>query len=174
MDNTALFFQIFNLSHQNPLIAKAAIFGAEYLIFLTIILVFLLVIKAGPREKKSIFLIILGLLISEIIIQIIRIFYLEPRPFISHPITTLIKHSAEASFPSTHTTIMAVFAWAYTFYRSKYASLFLTLMLIVGFSRIVVGVHYPIDILGGIIVGFISVFIAWQIKNYLKQKLTKF
>lgn len=163
--NQALFFQIFNLSHKIFLLDQVMIFGAVFLIFITFLLTIILTVKGKSQEKIAFLLIILGVIVAEVLIFIIHLIYFKSRPFVIFPIQPLVQHAADAAFPSGHTTIMAVVAFAYTFAKSKWAPLFLILMLWVGFARIFVGVHYPLDILGGIIVGFISVFITWQIKN---------
>lgn len=154
--NSEIFFQIYNLSGHNYFIDRLMIFGAEYLIYLAFLAVVFLFLKEG-RERKILFSIIISLIFSQVIIWLIRIFYFEPRPFVTYPITPLIKHIADAAFPSGHTTMMSVIAFSYYFNKSKFSSLFIVAMLWVGFARIYVGVHYPLDILAGIVVGFISV-----------------
>lgn len=173
MSNTQLFFSIFDLSHKSILLDNSMIFGAQYVIFLAFLLVILLGLKGKGREKKAIFLITLGIIYAEILIWLIHLVYQEPRPFVAFPINTLVKHGADAAFPSGHTTIMAVIASAYYFYKSKFAPIFFILMLWVGFSRIFIGVHYPFDILGGMFVGLVAVRLAWETKNWFKGKISK-
>lgn len=170
MDNTALFFTIFHLAHTSPILDSLMVFGAEYIIYLTVTLVILLFFKGGPQEKKVVVLIILALGFFYIIEKLIHLFYNNPRPFVTYPIQTLIKHPATPSFPSTHTSSMAIIAFSYYFYKSKYFPIFLSLMLWIGLARVFVGVHYPLDILGGVITGFLAVLLAWQLKNFLKKQ----
>lgn len=173
MDNIQLFFTIFNLSNQNSNLDSLMIFGATYLIFLTFVLQGILFVGGEAQEKKALVLSILAFVISQVIIQIIRIYYFEPRPFVTFPISPLVDHPNEASFPSNHTTTMAAIAFSYYFYKSKYALLFLLFTLWVGFARVFVGVHFPIDILGGLIIGLVSVKLAWIFKNFFKHQILK-
>lgn len=170
--NTALFFQIFNLSHKSIILDKIMVFGAEYAVYFAALLTLFLFFYGKSKEKKAFVLAIISAIITIFIIQLIRFFFYEPRPFITFPIETLIKHPADASFPSGHASRMAAITFPYLFYKSKYFPLFLFLMLWVGFSRIFVGVHYPFDVLGGFATGFVSTGIAWQTKNWLKRKAT--
>lgn len=170
--NVAIFFQIFALSRQNPLLDFLMVFGAEYLIFLTFLTVGVLTLIGSVKERKALIIVALGFLIQFIIRKVVHVIYFEPRPFVTYQITPLIEHAANAAFPSGHTTIMATVASAYYFCKSKFTLLFILLMLWVGLSRIFVGVHYPLDILGGILTGFISVALAWPLKNLLKQKFS--
>lgn len=163
--NTELFFQIFNLSGHNYFIDRLMIFGANELIFITFFIVFLLIILGGPKERKAFLSIIIGLILAEIFIKITHICFFEVRPYITFNLVPLIKHLPDAAFPSTHTTIMATIALAYLFCKSKFSPLFLLLMLWVGLARIYVGVHYPLDILGGIVYGLASIFLASKLLN---------
>lgn len=147
------------------------IFGARFIIYLTFLLVFVLSIKGGIRERKAMILAILSIPILLLLIRSIHIFYFEPRPFVTYNFSPLINPVGDASFPSVHTSLMAVFAFSYVYFKSKLASVFLLLMLGVGISRIYVGVHYPLDILGGFIVGIISLAIGLQVKKLLKHSL---
>lgn len=169
--NITLFFQIFELARKSSLLDVIMIFGAKYLVFVTLALVILLTIRGSAKEKKPLVLIFIGILVAEILIKLTRVFFFEPRPYITFNLTPLITHIPDASFPSEHTTLMAILFWAYAFYYSKLTWIFLTLMLWVGFARIFVGVHYPLDILGGMFYGFLAITVAWQIKIYLKKIL---
>lgn len=171
MDNVSLFYFVFNFSRKFPLLNGLMIFGADYLILLTLVLVIILAIARKSRERKSLLLILPGTVVALLLIQIIHLFIFEPRPFIVLPINPLIKHTADASFPSTHTTIMSVIAFAYIFFGSKFSLLFLLLLLWVGLARIYVGIHYPVDIAGGILVGFLAVYLVWLVTRLLTKRL---
>lgn len=171
MDNWGLFFLIYNLNSKNPLFDFLMIFGAEFIIYLTFILIFLLAIKGGINERKSLIVCLISIPVAVIIIKIIHLFYFYPRPYISFDILPLVGNQGEASFPSRHTSIMAVFAFVYSFYKSRWGIIFWFLTIWVGLSRVYVGVHYPLDILGGIAVGLLSLLISLKIKNFLKSRL---
>lgn len=169
MDNVSLFFLIFNLSGRMQILDTLMIFGTKYLIYLIFLFVIILGLKGGIKEKKSLLLIILGLPVAFLLIKGIHIFFFEPRPFVIFHFSPIVSESANsAAFPSRHATIVAVLAFAYTYFKSKWFPLFLLIMLWVGLSRIYVGVHYPLDIVGGFLVGGVALAIALRIKNLLK------
>jgi undecaprenyl-diphosphatase len=95
------------------------------------------------------------------------------RPFVQYPNDIIQRdHVGPFSFPSGHTTSAFATATALTLTYKKwyvavpsyaYASL-------VGYSRMRLGVHYPTDVLGGIIVGVGAGFLTWGLDKALHQK----
>ncbi len=75
------------------------------------------------------------------------------------------------SFPSGHTASIFVFSTViFLLAKSKIISaLTLLLAIIVGFSRVVIGAHWPLDILAGAIIGWLSVYIAILITSKIKK-----
>lgn len=69
------------------------------------------------------------------------------------------------TFPSDHTIVATVFAMtAWVFGAPLGVALFLTIMtLLVGGGRVLAGVHYPLDIVGGIVFGSLATFFAFQV-----------
>ncbi len=173
MDNISLFFRLFNLNGYSLVLDKLMVIGAVYLLYLIFLLVFILGIKGGIREKKSFLLLILGIPIAILLIKVIHLFFIEPRPFVTFPIHPLVTESPGAAFPSRHATIAAVIAFSFTYFKSKWAFVLLPCLLWVGISRIFVGVHYPLDILGGLLVGIISLLIALPMKQLLRNLFMK-
>lgn len=72
------------------------------------------------------------------------------------PLHLLVDCSAAYSFPSSHAANMfGAAAFLTLFYRNS-AWVFFPLAILIGYSRIYVGVHYPFDVLGGAILGMVS------------------
>lgn len=97
----------------------------------------------------------------------------RPRPYtVSTEIVTLIKQLSSYSFPSGHTSTS--FAAAFVLFRmlpKKFGVPALVLAGMIGFSRLYVGVHYPTDVLGGIIVGFMCSVWAHYIVQLVQKKI---
>lgn len=146
------------------------VFITNYVIYFSLLLSLFLGIRGGIKEKKALLILLPALLICILLIKFIHLFIHEPRPFITFNFTPLADNNPDLSFPSRHATIMAVVAFSYTYFKSKWAYLFLPLMVLVGLSRIFVGVHYPLDILGGFLVGVMAIVISLKIAKYLQAK----
>ena len=89
----------------------------------------------------------------------------RPRPFSElADITLLIKAPKDYSFPSGHTA--ASFVMVYIFFRhiKKYFIPVLITGILIAFSRMYLSVHFPSDIIAGIIIGIFS--------GYAGEKLT--
>ena len=65
----------------------------------------------------------------------------------------LVSCGGKHSFPSNHAANAFAATVTLSFFYRRYAGYFLSAALLVGLSRIFVGVHYPGDVLGGFIVG---------------------
>ncbi|MFC4769884.1 phosphatase PAP2 family protein [Effusibacillus consociatus] len=93
---------------------------------------------------------------------LIGVLFYRGRPFVEHHVNLLLQHTQDSSFPSDHTTATFAIAFAVWKFNQKLSSLLLILASIIGVSRIYVGHHYPTDVLGGILIGFLSVkLVLW-------------
>ena len=115
------------------------------------------------KNRKGVIKVVLSAGIALGINQIIGLVYFRPRPFAAHHVTLLLDRSSDPSFPSDHATGSTAIT-AGIWRVNKGWGIILTIMsLILVFSRIYCGTHYPADILGGIFTGLAG--------NYLAAKL---
>lgn len=157
-----------------------SIFFAEYVIYAVIIgwilfSLFIVIVGRYSTHKSHIEILavsaISSLIARFIITELIRIFYQNPRPFEVVPeINKLVEHSFGGSFPSGHTSFMFGLAVAVSLYHRRAGIAFLLLALLVGIARVAVGVHWPLDIIGGVLVGTGSAFFA----KYLWERVLSF
>lgn len=101
----------------------------------------------------------------------IGILYSVPRPFVSSQIThvtTLINHQVDASFPSKHTTGSWTLALTSRGISKKLTIGLFSLAILIGISRIYVGVHWPSDICGGILLAVFVASVTRLVSGWLK------
>jgi len=96
--------------------------------------------------------------------------YFRPRPFTALPTKELVFHRPSYSFPSDHATFL--FALAFSFYLAgerKIGYCLLGIGVLVSVSRVVVGFHYPSDVLAGWVLGSFVAGIFWLAKDPLDK-----
>lgn len=98
----------------------------------------------------------------------------HPRPFVIGLGHAFFPHKATSSFPSNHTIIIATFAFALIFDRRWAAWGWATLLAaaVVGTSRVYLGVHFPLDIVGGLVLAPVAAAIAVPVWNRVGAPLT--
>ncbi|MDR0219143.1 MAG: undecaprenyl-diphosphate phosphatase [Enterobacteriaceae bacterium] len=99
------------------------------------------------------------------------------RPFVEGIGYNFLPHTPTASFPSNHGTAVFTFSLAFTFwYRIRLGLYLMVIACVVAWSRIYVGVHWPIDMLGAFLVSLMACAITqifWHLYGtYLQNKLT--
>jgi undecaprenyl-diphosphatase len=92
-----------------------------------------------------------GLLIN----QAIGHLWVRARPYADHPgsLVPFTPPSHDPSFPSDHATAAFAIAVAILFFHRRVGAAFLVVAAAIAASRVLVGAHYPSDVLAGALVG---------------------
>jgi len=128
-----------------------------YLVAASMLLVFILRSESA-REKLVWMIEALGAAIIARfgIAELIRLFYYRARPFEAHhEIMQLIVARSGNGFPSGHMAFLFAFAVVMWHYHRRTGWCLIAAVALVGVSRIAAGVHYPSDIIGGVVVGMV-------------------
>lgn len=99
-------------------------------------------------------------LISASLNAILNAAFGMPRPFVVDPAVVQLAAAAGNGFPSGHTQ-GALVVWTYLAFRFKNAWLWWlagALVLVIPLSRLYLGVHFPLDLAGGYVIGGLLVF----------------
>ncbi len=139
--------------------------AAEYLIFIEIALCLLYLarrVAKSMRIEAMITFMSAAAIGRGVIVSLIWFFLFRQRPFVADStVTQLITHDPlQSSFPSGHVTAMVALALVMYKFDKKWSTAFLALAFITGLGRIIAGVHFPFDIIGGLIAGAIAAYIA--------------
>ncbi|MGJ7568856.1 phosphatase PAP2 family protein [Variovorax sp. GB1R11] len=78
-----------------------------------------------------------------------------PRPFMLELAPAYIAHAGRGSLPSTHASVMFMVALAFSLRPAlrRWSVPLLALAAITGWARVYVGVHFPLDIAAGLLLG---------------------
>ena len=134
----------------------------------------LLLIFGGTRGRVLGVMILLGVGATDIISShLIKKTVRRQRPCVTEPSPRmLIGKKTSLSFPSSHAANSTAFAWIILFSQgAKFGVPFVLLALSVAYSRIYVGVHYPLDALVGTLLGILTAYITVKIgQRFQPQK----
>ena len=179
-------FKYFNdWAGKNEVLDKLGFFFAETWAYILGVIAIFWLVKRLVNMKKSAAIPsdfrrqardFVGLIASSIVLsrgiitQGIRFFYHRPRPFLAHDIVALINHSDSGSFPSGHMALFFALSAAIYCYNRKLGWFFLVGSAVMGVARIFCGVHYPLDIIGGAVIGIVSVWLVNKVIGF-KNKM---
>lgn len=160
-----IFLAIHHLSRHNALLDKIGIFFASPFLYIFFAGILLLWLKKDWRS--NVYVALASALISRgIIVEAVKRIVARPRPFEVLDIKSLlVDEGTLRSFPSGHTVIF--FSFAFSFYGTKAFWPLIVLATLGSLSRIYVGVHYPTDILGSIVIAAVVVVVIRRLSKKL-------
>ena len=144
-------------------IASVSMFLSYFVIYMLIIIAILLPLFI-KRDFKYSFLSLMTGGISWIIVYFVKNIFIIPRPFVSLNLIPLFNETG-FSFPSSHVAVafaMSMIIWKM---NHKAGIVFFVISFLIGISRMVIGVHYPLDVLVGAILGCIIGLFMFFIYN---------
>lgn len=149
-----------------------AIFIANDLLYCMILLFAWFWLRGNYDTKKQILKAFIFTSIAILISQCISHVYYHPRPFVMEVGRTLIYHAPNGSFPSDHMLIFSSIAFSYLFSAQRKLGIFLLFMAwLVAWSRVYLGVHFPLDMLGAFLLAFALNFFGLKLWNLYKEKI---
>ncbi len=176
--NNFIFFSLHNLANQNNFVDSLIVFFANTLPYLVVIFTFFFLIfhhnlkfKGNSRQeifykiKESFFAFFVGLS-SVIASEALKIIFNKLRPYKVYENVNNLFYATGYAFPSGHSTFYMALALSIYFLHKKVGLILIICALLIGTARVMAGVHYPVDILGGYVLGIIIAIFF----NYLFKK----
>lgn len=151
-----------------------SIFAAKYLVFLIVLWLLGMWFWGSPKHRNTLILAFIASLVALAVNWGISLTWFHPRPFVLGIGHTYLMHAPDSSFPSDHFTalcaIFLIFLWQETI-KSLTVLFLLFMTLCIAWARIYVGVHYPLDMLGGIVVAVLSAGAVIYLSTFIEQYL---
>ena len=191
MLNNQIFLAFYSLAHKSFFFDKMVVFFAQYFPYLVVIfsIIFLLYhhevlsIKKNRDDKgiwdsfkilkqkwKEIVLVFFSGVLAWSIATVLKMMFHTPRPYIAFENVVPLLNKTDFSFPSGHATFFMALGFAIYLSHKKVGYYFIFFALIIGLARIIAGVHFPGDILGGFVLG---IFIAYLVRVIYDKIFTK-
>lgn len=177
MDNQIFFF-FYNLAHHVPIFDQIVVFTAIYFPYIVVILAGLFILfhhevlkaeeplKVFWEKKREILKVFLSGVIAYLAAELLKFLFHVPRPFLVLSNINPLFVKTSFSFPSEHATFFMALAFSIFFLHKKAGYFFMFFALLIGIARIIAGVHFPVDILGGFLLGgIIAYLVAYFVKS---------
>ena len=168
-----IIFQLININLNYPLFDSFFIFFHDFhknLMFIIPLLTlwFFSIFKDKKRRLALIIFIPLAIIITDQIGSYIKDYKLRDRPYMaieSNKINLLVKvsqnedgsykqtQSSQKSFPSNHSANIWALSLIVGYLYANVKTYFIILAILISISRVYIGVHYPLDIIFGAIIG---------------------
>lgn len=136
------------------------LFTASFLIWFLYAGLIILWIIDGRVKKEVALHAFISSISAQGLAEVLKSLFQTVRPFVENGGSIMtISTPTNAAFPSTHSAAGFALAFAVFLHNRKLGVVFLIGALLVGVARVMANVHYPIDILGGAVLGIIVAFI---------------
>lgn len=152
-----------------PLITRLGDAGIIWIILTVLLLII-------PKTRKTGVIMMAALLVDVLLCNVfIKNLVARTRPFdVNTAVQLLVAKPRDYSFPSGHTA--ASFASVTALYlagEKKMWKAALVLAVLIALSRLYLYVHYPTDIIGGVVFGSLSGYLGYKIVEWIQKKKIK-
>jgi undecaprenyl-diphosphatase len=155
--NEQLFLAINAGAHPPGFVLLIALFLASWLVPLTILAFVLLWIRKAAPDRAALITATITMLIGLGVNQLIGLVYFHPRPFMIGLGHQYLPHPPDNSFPSDHATFLWSLGFALLALGAlrAWAILLVAAGIAIAWARVYVGVHFPFDMAGSLIVALL-------------------
>lgn len=161
MFNNQLFYFFYELS-KTPFVAKVSLFLSYPFTYGVLFILIIWSIFFSKRKMFNFSLLFLSTFFAWILSALLKNIVRVNRPFTDLNIIPLYQETS-FSFPSQHMAIFTAIAVSMFLIDKRLGYIFSLIAILIGMSRMIIGVHYPVDILGGFLVGLIVSLIFREI-----------
>lgn len=174
--DASLFLSMYEPAMQAGLPAAVSIALGRWLVYLIAGAVVLLWFRADPARRHADRLAVVNALwagaLASVAKAIVATAWFRPRPFVDLVLTPLVTMDpSSASFPSGHATFAFGVATSIALYDRRFGFPLLLLAALVSFGRVLVGVHYPLDVVSGAILGIAIAFAIRRVGFRLDHRI---
>lgn len=150
-----------------PVIAGVVVF-LNYAFVVALIATVAVFFVRHPRVRSGWVVVAFSGALAYLVSRLIGFVFFRPRPFVTHSFEAFIAMSPlSKSFPSSHAIVSFAVAMALYARNRRWGTVALVLAGLISISRVLVGVHYPSDVLAGALLG---VILSMLIQKFWKRR----
>lgn len=139
-------------SLSNPLSLSISVAFSIGFSFLSLMLIFFTIYFIN-RDKRF-FLGMITVLLTSLFVYTLKFVFARPRPLLNSVFIPMID-MVSYSFPSGHAALTAAVMTLFAYFSKRYRLLALLCIILGGFSRVIVGMHYVSDVIAGVAIGIL-------------------
>lgn len=162
--NHSLFFLINGGNHLSGFRLSVGVAAAEWLVLLAPLVLVLLWVWGNAQSRTVVLragLATGGALLANWLIGQV---WFNPRPFMVGMVDNVLHHAADSSFPSDHATFMFTIAFVVVSSAATRAAgvVLCVTAAVTAWARVYVGVHYPLDMVGAMLMAALMASLVHQ------------
>lgn len=152
-------------------------FVAVYLVVIPVVAYLYLAYTQRHNLKQLLVFTAISLVVTYLLTKLAGAIHSDPRPFIRDGVTPYFHASHDNGFPSDHTTYSALIAFIVLRYKRNLGIALAVLAVLIGSARVIGGVHHAQDIVAGLVIAALGVYLAkiasdWLLHTFDKSKKT--
>jgi undecaprenyl-diphosphatase len=121
----------------------------------------------GLSNQRAVLFTLVGIAVANITMRLWQNYFFFQRPFATEQVKLLFYRPSVSSFPSVPVATMLCYTTGIGSANRKLGRVLLALTIAFGLARVIAGVHYPIDIIGGALWGFVSTWLPLRYARFL-------
>ena len=156
--NEVIFLYLNQFQGQSLFLDVIIFLMSDILVLSFIVAIFIYVYTSDNHRRaiKNSTIILLAGLIAWALADIIKYIFPVGRPFtVSDSVKVFFERGGDGSFPSGHTAFISSVATMFYFYNKRIFFWMLAVVVAVGLGRVISGMHWPVDVLGGLTLGVV-------------------
>ena len=160
-----------------PMDEVMKLIASDYLVPVTLALILFALwfvgTDLGTRERYQIGIVVavFAVALANSSVEVLNNFYFRDRPFLNHEAELLFYRPTDSSFPANSAAAAFAIAGSVGIFQRRLAIVIASLAALYAFSRVYVGVHYPLDVVGGAVFGLVAVPIAVVLVRIIRPAL---
>lgn len=126
--------------------------------------------ERGKRERLALYA-AAAALIGLGVAQAVGYVWFRDRPYVHHAAHLLLAPSGDPSFPSDHAVGGFALAMPFVLARHRLGPWMLGLATLLALSRVAAGTHFPMDVIGGVLLGTGATWLVWSRRRWAEPLL---